>query len=264
LVGNHDWFNLECREHALESLKLLPNVTVVDQPGSFVNMPFFMVPYIHDKTVLRKILECSLPNMVLIAHLDVTGYDYGNGHVSETGIQLDELKKFRRVISGHFHKFQDTNDFFTYIGTPFSHSFGESNQRKYIGIYDATTDELTLEETPFRRHVTVEFNCDSMDEEKGHMLVDSTDPTWMKHYYRFILTGKKENIDRFPRHLYEQGGSGGKLNIKWITRPSDVDAGEVKIDDTLSNESQFFQWSKIKGLDYPTIQLGREILEAVK
>lgn len=254
LIGNHDWFNLECQAHALEALKLLPNVKIVDKPEEIDGMVF--IPYIHDRKLLESTLaQYSNQNKVLFGHLEVTEFDFGNGHICTSGIPLSALKGFKRVISGHFHKFQQSGNL-TYLGTPFSHSFGETNQTKFIGMYDTDTDELKLAETPFPKHFTIEIDCDSPDISYTAIVADED---CEKNFYRIILTGTQANIDKFQRSCFD------KLNVKWISRPSDDVVNNVTIDETISNEAQFSQWATgIRKMDPETLKLGLEILEACK
>lgn len=253
LVGNHDWFNLNCDAHALETLKLLPNVKIVDEPFAMTTLDVVMIPYIHDKVKLLELLGVySNKNKVLIGHLEVTDFDFGNGHICTTGVKLSDLGGFSRVISGHFHKYQ-TQSNLTYVGTPFSHSFGEANQVKYIAMFDAVSNELKLAETPFPQHLSYEIDCDRED-------VRSQVPKLSKrNHYRIILNGSQENIAKFPTEIYSE------FSIKWIARPSDYSENTLLIDETASNEAQFTKWARdVKKLDNETVQLGLQILEACR
>lgn len=257
LVGNHDWFNLQCEDHSLQALKSLDNVLVIDKTFELGDSSgVFAMPYLPpDKTTeeLKKLPEGS----TLLCHIDTVGFDYGNGHVSSEGVSLKDLKKFKRVISGHYHKFQEKANL-TYIGTPFSHSFGETDQIKYIGILEVEQDRLEVVETTFPRHKTVEFDCDGLNEHKEHWIIDLDKPDAKDHLYRVILTGKQENIDRFPRDMYKN------FNVKWVTKPSDFQLNDVKIEESTSNEAQFSSWAKeVAKLDEETISLGLKIMEDV-
>lgn len=261
LVGNHDYFNLECEDHSLKFLENISNVTLVDRPMDFVNTPFYMIPYIHDQKELKAAIKAGPKDSVLIGHLELKGFDYGNGHICEAGLTPRSFKQFKRVISGHFHKYQE-KDNFVYLGSPFSHTFGESNQDKWIMTYDADTDEFELELTNPPMHFTKTVNCDELFEHSGeemqHWLEFMDDLEEKKHYWRYILTGKQENIDRFPVDRYKDSG----LNIKFLTRPSDSVLNDVNIKDTSSNEEQFTQWANLKGMKKETIDLGLKIMEA--
>jgi len=248
LVGNHDWFNLDCKEHSLEPLKLIPNVEVIDTPRWTPGGIGFL-PYIHDKGQLKELLTKMEQGYVkvLFGHLELESFDFGNGYICKEGLGVKDFSKFSRVISGHFHKYQE-KDNVTYLGTPFSHSFGEANQVKYIAEYNATTDDLQLTETPFRKHVSYEINCDA-----NQPLDLETDRS---NLHRVILTGSQENIDKFPREAYND------FSIKWITRPSDYSINDTTIEDTASNEVQFEKWAReVQKLDDYTIKLGLELLK---
>jgi DNA repair exonuclease SbcCD nuclease subunit len=263
IIGNHDLFNLSSTEHSLETLKELKNVSVIDKITVKDNLVF--IPYTHDIDKLRMDLARVIsPDRVAIAHLELKQFDFGNGHICTSGLTAEDVAGFKRVISGHFHKYQTSGNL-TYLGTPFSHSFGEANQTKYLGLYNIETDELKIAETPFARHISIEFNCDLLDDRGSHWLFDTSDPQFKNNYYRVILTGTQENIDRFPKFIYDQGGAEGKLNIKWISRPSDFIENDVIIEDTASNERQFIKWAiEVKNMDETTVNLGLAIMEACR
>lgn len=256
LVGNHDWFNLECKDHALRVLQDLKNVQVIDTPTLMGKTLF--IPYMHDLDKVRAVLDQYRdPNVTVVGHFDVSEFDYGNGHFCTNGLTLEDFRGYKRVISGHFHKYQNRG-ILTYLGTPFSHSFGETNQTKYIATYDTDTDELALQETPFPKHLTIELNCD--EESTFTIAIDQLpDEMRLTDFHRIILTGTQAHIDQFPRTPFE------KHNVKWITRPSDHAENNVTIDETVSNESQFTKWAKdVRKMDEETLKLGLEILEACK
>lgn len=249
IVGNHDWFNLECKDHSLLALKELPNVRVIDKPTSLHHGYF--IPYIHDQDELKNVLKQLPKGSTLFAHLELKGFDYGNGHICKSGLTTRSLSRFRRVISGHFHKYQEKGNF-TYLGTPFSHTFGESNQQKYFGIYDTETDHLELVDALFRRHITLEYNCDTNSVNPREYTVASCDTL------RVILTGSWENINLFNKSSFYEGA-------KYIERPNDDFQKGVQIDETLDNVVKFKTWAKdIKDVDQETIDLGAQILEAIK
>ena len=246
LVGNHDYFNLDCEDHSLEVFKhLQPFWTIVDKPIKWCGL--HLLPYYHDQEKLNDALS-NIPNdAVVFGHFDMVGWDYGNGYISEHGGELGDYRRFRRVLSGHYHKFQQKENF-TYIGTPFSHSFGEANQPKYIGTYSPVSDELKLIPTEFPRHLSYELNCD-----KGLKA-----PLLNNHNYnRIVLTGKQENIDDFPTDMLPEG-------TKVIERPT-VEDSSFTIEETCDNMEQFEVWSDtVKELDKETKKLGVEILESVR
>lgn len=249
IVGNHDLFNLTSKEHTLEVLKELPNVTIIDKLTE-LESNVFAIPYIHDVEELKATIKNIPKNAALFAHLELKGFDFGNGFICDKGMTGKSFTKFKRVISGHFHKYQEKNNL-TYIGASYSMSFGEANQVKYIGVYDTGTDELELIRTEFPQHITVDYNVDVLAPERK-LDWDS------KHHYRVILTGLQENISKVDKSVFPKG-------TKIIERPNDDMVNGLIIEETLDNKVKFNKWANdIKGLDSETIQLGLDIMEAVK
>ena len=243
IIGNHDYFNLDCEEHSLEVFKAFhPHIVVVDKVMKSNGMWF--VPYMHDQEKLKGELNAITNNEIIFGHFDIIGFDYGNGHVADRGLRHSDFKRFKRVISGHYHKYQE-RDNLVYLGTPFSHSFGESGQTKYIASYDTKSNELELIPTPFEQHYTWEINCD--ETQTGPLLND-------KDLHRIILKGNKENIGSFDRSTLPPG-------TKIVERP-DIEETSIVIDEVDNNFKQFRKWAgDVKELDTETIQLGISILE---
>lgn len=244
IVGNHDWFNLECKAHSLESLKLLNNVIVVDELTVYNKMYF--LPYIHDQDKLNVELEKIPKDSIVFGHFEIKDFDFGNGRMCDNGMSATSLVKYERVISGHFHKYQQKGNF-TYLGTPFSQSFGESNQKKFLAKYTIDTNMVNLIETQFPKHLTYTINCD-----KTQSIALVNDP---KDYVRVVLSGSQENIDKAKAY--------NTINneVKVIEKSTDEFDNQIIIDDTSDNLSQFSEWAtNIQQLDKETIKLGLQIL----
>jgi DNA repair exonuclease SbcCD nuclease subunit len=256
LVGNHDWFNLDCQEHSLEALKELDNVTIVDEPKMSMGMLF--VPYYDD---LNKFYE-AVNNPIfdsaktLFMHQGVIGFDYGNGFIADGNghgeITSDKIRPFKKIISGHFHKFAESDNLM-FLGTPFSHTFGETDQVKYIGVFDPDYQTIELMETPFPRHRTLEID---LSEENPKKLLKSL--LNEKDIFRCKLIGTEMQIKAF-----DQSGFQG---VRFNEESTDSEQAEdVALKETDSNEQKFMTWAKdIKDLDEDTIKLGLDILGGSK
>lgn len=245
LIGNHCWFNNECKDHSLQVLKTLSNVIVVDALTRVDNL--VLVPYMHDLDAFRKLVKpLADEKTVLIMHQGVNGMDFGNGYIAENELNFEDIQGFKRVISGHFHKCQ-MKDNLVYVGTPFSHSFGESDQRKCIATYN--TDKFTLKfiNTDLPQHYTHHINCDIIEQVESEYEFPKED------LHRVILTGKETNIHKFQKKLY--------TNVKFIEQPN-LEASTDSIKETDTPEITFLKWAKdIKKLDQKTIELGLSILK---
>jgi len=247
LVGNHDLHSVESKEHSLYPLGLLKNVHVIDRPQTIHGTNVYAVPYIHDPKEFIKALKLQEGHQVLLMHQGITGFDYGNGYIAENEVPLEALSAFELVVSGHFHKFQKEGNL-VYIGTPFSHSFGESDQEKFLGVLDLKTLKLKTIPMKFPQHKTFYLNCDSEKLSSGQHLEPG--------YSRVILTGSAEAVAAFDRTKYP--------HVKFIEQPDSEVLAKANVSETWSNEKKFTKWAtEIKGLPEDTIKLGLEILKNV-
>lgn len=256
IVGNHDYFNLQCLEHSLHTLSALPNVRIIDKIEKHPKLPFIFFPYIHDKVKLKEELDKHAdPNLVLIGHFEVSGFDFGNGHLCEDGkIVHEDFAGYKRVISGHFHKLQQTGNF-TYIGSPFSHSFGEANQDKVLGHYNSKDDTLELIPTDLPQHISTKIDMSKKNAEAklAEYLAGNEN-----NLIRIQLYGSSEDVAKLDKSKYQE------YQIKWVDNSESSMQSNVNLDETLDNKSQFMEWAKnIKSLDATTIELGISILESV-
>lgn len=251
LVGNHDKHENRSYEHSLEPLKDLSNVIIVDGVTNIFQKNLFCLPYIHDLKEMRANLEELPLDSVLFCHTDLHGFDYGNGITNNGNLKLNDFKKFKKVISGHYHSQQHKKNL-TYLGTPFSHSFGESDQEKYIGVYDDVTNEMDLIKTNLPQHRTIEVDCDST-KELSYTLIP-------KDIYRFILKGSVENIKNFPKKQVREAHD---THIAFLERSTERETLLSNVKETDSPEVQFSVWAnEVEGFLEETINLGLEILES--
>lgn len=238
LIGNHDWTSKDCTEHALEPLKLLDNVTIVDRPVQEGKALF--LPYSSSIEAFRASLSDA---KYLFMHQGVTGCDYGNGFIAENELPIENLARYKKVISGHFHRYQ-VKDNLTYLGTPFSHTFGESNQIKYLGIFDDLDGSLQLIETDFPKHITEEYHIGL----ENHLNLDSN------NYNRVLLIGTREEIEDFDRSQFP--------GVKFIDSPRDI-PGKTIIKETETPLDMYTKWYKeVKGeTNEELYSLGLRILQ---
>jgi len=179
----------------------------------------------------------------LFCHADIKDFDYGTGKLSDVGADIQDFALFDRVISGHYHKYQKKGNI-TFLGSPFADSFNDTNQDKFLGIFDTNTQELELLKSPFPQYLTLELVC-------GESVMPDIDP---EDTIRVILTGSEEAVMSHPR----------LEGIKYIERFDEDGGDDVVVEETLSTEEQFVHWAEdIKGLDDDIIQLGLEILRDV-
>lgn len=254
LVGNHDLFHVESQDHSLLSLGELPNVTIVDAPR--VSGVLGFVPYMHNPEQF-KLETAQLLNLgvkYLFGHQDIQSFDFGNGKISTVGNAADDLVGFKTVILGHYHKYQQRGNL-TYLGTPFSHSFGETDQVKYLGIFNQEIGLMELVPTNLPRHLS--FDLEISDLEITEKIQEISSLT-SDNFVRINLSGTPEEHINFDTSPFKA------TPIKWVPVVVKSDK-KYQLSESLNNQSQFLKWAQdIKKLDSDTTDLGLSILEAVR
>ena len=241
LTGNHDRFNVNSKEHALEALKLIPNVFIVDEPAEFNDPCALFLPYIHHKEHLNDALKNHTAKTIF-CHADINTFNHGTGHICTDGLSPEDFGT-AKVISGHFHCYSQKGNI-TYLGTPFSHSFGETDQTKYIGVFDSETHTMELIETKFPKHKTY-----TIDLSTAYLLPEFD----YADINRVILKGTAEEIAAVVL----------PSNVKRIEQPI-LTANGSQINETMTTESQFETWARdIKDYSDEIIDLGLQILKGV-
>ena len=244
LIGNHCRFNKYDSEHSLRVLESLPNVTIVSSPVTLDDIDF--IPYTNNSNIINHIEQSNAK--LGFGHVDIQGFDYGNGVLSKEGLTAETFSKYDLFISGHYHKYQNKQNII-YLGTPFSHSFGESNQTKVVMKINTETLQTEIIPTNFAQHYTITHDCDVTNSIYAYK--DEIDP---KNHYRIILTGKQENIDKVNKDILPE--------VKFIEKPI-IETKGLIIDETLDHHSQFEKWAKEKELDETTLKKGLEVLNNV-
>lgn len=154
ILGNHEFFKPNSSKyHALQSLiDHNPQFyKVVDERFEFDNIT--MMPYVHDfKTFPLDNKE------ILICHQTFIGADYGFKR-EDVGVNADKISS-NIIISGHIHKRQ-TFGKVNYVGTPFAGNSNDVGQIKGLSLFDTSTYNTTLIESPLPKWSMVEFSVTS-------------------------------------------------------------------------------------------------------
>jgi len=246
LVGNHCWFNNEQSDHSLRVLNSLPNVRVIDTPTFlYNNMNVILVPYYRNPAKFLHSITFSSIEFV-IGHQGVKEFTLGSGYTEDEAVDLKDLTRFKQVIMGHYHTPMDKGNV-VYVGSPFSHSFGESNENKRLAIFH--TDLGIIEYIPLDlpRHVSVTIDLDN----PVNLQVDPV------NHNRVILKGSKEQIDLFDKTKYN--------GVKFIEEYK-VEEHKLVLKETETPVNLYTKWIKeVKKEDNQDIyKLGLDILNEVK
>lgn len=198
LPGNHDKVNEKSLDH---SLSFLPTCFLIDHPrkadwGSYIG---YMLPYFNDSADLLNALKTIPLGSRIIMHQGVQTAHMGHYVQDKTSLPPEAFADYR-VISGHYHRRQDIKcgrprknavGLFSYIGNPYTLSFGEANDGPKG--FQILKDDGLLEFVPtnLRKHVIIERDISSLDTPiEG---VNPEDLVWFK------LTGTKSQLAKIKK-----------------------------------------------------------------
>jgi DNA repair exonuclease SbcCD nuclease subunit len=212
LVGNHDLCNERGPVHGLEYLD--PYATIVDSPRilSMGGLPDFflcihLIPYYSDLNKLKQYIATLTPGPLMIMHQGFRGAYMGDYIQDKTSISVDAVKDFT-VISGHYHRHQ-TLGTVTYIGSPYTITFGEANDGPKGFLILNSDGTFTREILNLRKHLVI--NCGIKDVYESELYKDYNrergDLLWLK------VTGALSELQKLDKSAFP--------NIKLELIPTD-------------------------------------------
>jgi predicted phosphodiesterase len=150
LIGNHDRVNNQHdpeNMHIFTSLKLLPNMLVVDEPIVWEQngVKFGALPYLppHDfyKLTPAEFFDGSI--RLCFSHQEFKGCLLNKNNVSKDGSEIREM--LPTMISGHIHGRHNIGRVY-YPGTPYQQNFSEDPDKSVTAcfIYPATPEQASL------------------------------------------------------------------------------------------------------------------------
>ena len=250
LVGNHDMINHDqflTENHWMNSMKLWPNVYIVDYPMTYMSngKKFVLAPYVNtgrfeeclDKVGEWKDAYCIFP------HQEFYGCDFG--HVPST--KGDKWKEeYPPVISGHIHSRQKVGSNVYYPGSVMQHAFGESEKNVIAyAVFTEGEEGYDLEEIdlglPRKRNIHV--NIEDLDDLE---IPDTEDSI------RIVIAGTSEEFKILKTtEKYKKFNENPKLKIKYKSVVEDVEEGCEDIELSKNSFIELLKTSVMKDPDYP-------------
>lgn len=200
-AGNHDVFYRDIND--ITSLCLFKQIkcevkfaVFEDTVGVLGKLAF--VPWLNKNNEERLLNELSSKNVdYVFGHFEMIGMPMiPGGIICDNGLEVSAFKKYKRVISGHFHTVSNSLNC-TMVGTPYHLNWGDvvdGNNRGFWTL-DTNTDELELikNEDGMSMFAVIEYdhkfdyNDKSFNDYKGtivKVVVNEKDSE--KHYKKFV------------------------------------------------------------------------------
>lgn len=189
IVGNHDLQNEKAEANSLEFLSVYTNL--VSQPTYDWETKIMMLPYYSNSQKLTEIVKDITPGTLTIMHQGFRGAWMGDYIQDKSSIDPKEVSHLR-VFSGHYHKHQGVGSSVTYIGSPYTITFGEADDgpKGYLVINEDGSFERKI--LKLRKHVIIELDAENPD--LPSLDLQSEDLIWVK------VKGTKIQLAKFNKN----------------------------------------------------------------
>lgn len=232
LHGNHDATSgMDVQQHsAIQLLEGYTNVRIVTEP--VIEDSILYIPHSKDiVNVLKRYIEEGAPD-VLISHFGIDEAQLSSGISIRAGIRASDLKKFKLVLLGHYHKSQELKYNKTkiyYTGSPIPVRRDEALEEKRFLVVDFDTFEvLSIPTEGYRRYCEIILNeSTDIDEfkqivkqynEAGHHVVVKNMLADIPLDLKQVVSNNVQLID-----LYEKD-----INLRGITSDMSVEQQLLK------------------------------------
>lgn len=216
LVGNHDSYfknTLELNSPNI-LLKLQNQIKVYDKPTDVNGI--CVVPWIcqdnYDECM--RVIDKSR-SKICFGHFELNGFQYNKSTISSGGMDVDFLKRFDIVLTGHYHIKSNQGKIY-YLGTAIQTTWDDYNQVKGFHIFDTETMELTFVENPDSVFMIL-TDLENLTECKDKII-------------RIVIdsTVEKKDLDKYLQKVYDMNPHDVKVIhneklVDMMTEESDVD-----------------------------------------
>jgi hypothetical protein len=152
ILGIHDVFYRNTNEVNAPELLLLShqNINVISEPVTkeFDGFDVALVPWINPENYADSIdfLKSTTASWAM-GHFEIEGALVMPGHACHHGLSLSHLKRFEKVLSGHFHLKSEIGNV-RYLGSQMQFTWSDYGDKKYFHIFDTQDQSVTPVENP--------------------------------------------------------------------------------------------------------------------
>lgn len=251
IPGNHDTFYKNTND--LTSLKELlgyytSNVTIITKPTKVNGV--HLIPWINDENYVEFVDYIRQNDGILMAHLELKGFDVLKGFASPHGMDALLFKGYDAVYSGHYHV-ASTQGNVKYLGSQMEFTWNDVDDQKYFHIFNTETGEMTKVLNPLTLFKRIYYDDTTMNYDE---IVTNTASKFVK-----IIVENKTNpfmFDKFIDRIVATGIHDLKiienfqefLGENVSTSLEDIENTQELMDDYIDNTMTDLDKNKLKTL----------------
>ena len=164
ILGNHDTYYKNTNKvnftHLIKTFDGENEPWIYDKPATvnFDGLDILLLPWICPETEEESIYEIDNSHAeVCMGHLEIKGFEMHKGHFQEVGLEMDQFRRFDKVLSGHYHRKSDNGTIY-YLGTQYEITWSDYQCPKGFHIFDTDTRELTRIPNPLTMFEKIIYN----------------------------------------------------------------------------------------------------------
>ena len=164
ILGNHDTYYKNTNKvnftHLIKTFDGANEPWIYEKPATvnFDGLDILLLPWICPETEEESIYEIDNSHAeVAMGHLEIKGFEMHKGHFQEVGLEMDQFKRFDKVLSGHYHRKSDNGTIY-YLGTQYEITWSDYQCPKGFHIFDTDTRELTRVPNPLIMFKKIIYN----------------------------------------------------------------------------------------------------------
>ena len=193
LLGNHDVLYRNTNYVNSPDLYLTSHerIRVINEPTDIKEFNALVIPWINKENyedTEKAIANSKSP--FCFGHLELAGFDIQQGTVALDGEEPSTFKKFKRVLSGHYHTISEKGNI-TYTGVPYEMTWNQFNDDCGFWIFDTDTGDLEYIKNPVSMFFKVEY--DSQDNSRSWIPYKPEDLSGK--FVKVIVTIKDSHYD---------------------------------------------------------------------
>tara|TARA_B100000686_G_scaffold285183_1_gene309200 strand:- start:149 stop:1207 length:1059 start_codon:yes stop_codon:yes gene_type:complete len=164
ILGNHDTYYKNTNKvnftHLIKTFDGANEPWIYEKPATvnFDGLDILLLPWICPETEEESIYEIDNSHAeVCMGHLEIKGFEMHKGHFQEVGLEMDQFRRFDKVLSGHYHRKSDNGTIY-YLGTQYEITWSDYQCPKGFHIFDTDTRELTRISNPLTMFEKIIYN----------------------------------------------------------------------------------------------------------
>lgn len=254
ILGNHDTYYKNTNDVNAPELLLFQenNVNIISEPTTkeYDGFEISLVPWINPENfadTIDYLQNCTAT--WCMGHFEIEGALMMPGVACTHGFDHVHLKRFEKVLSGHFHQKSEVQNI-KYLGSQMQFTWSDFGDNKYFHIFDTDTQELSPILNPLTMFEKVFYD----DTDETFDTIKDKDYSHLKEKFVKIIVVNKDNpywFDVFLDEVHKQE----PLHLSVVDDHKNIDLlddDEIEnVEDTLTILNKYVDSMDIQGKKRP-------------